>query len=339
MNHKYVTCTGFGGTGSSVISDLLKEFSNVKSCGANFEMSMAFDVGGISDLQHYLVDDFERNKVTEGIYMFKKHLNAISDRYTYFLGKDFYNIVSSYLDNLILVEWNGENEMQYYRYGKYKRWLYYSYLPRLQSRIRYKFMKEDGYEHTGWFKKKLPMQITVPKSVFFDETRKMYKTLLDTFDKENGYEYLCFDQLVPAYNFKRYLNYFPNMKIIVVDRDPRDLYLLNELYWHEAWIPSHKLDIYIKWFEEIRRDIEDEIYHNSDNVLFVHFEDTIYKYDETIPRIMNFLGLTTTSHISPRTYFVPEESKRNTKLWEKVDKRKNEIEEIEKSLKKYCYRY
>ena len=55
MNHKYITCTGFGGTGSSVISDLMKEFDNVKSCGSDFEMSIAFATDGISDLQHYIV--------------------------------------------------------------------------------------------------------------------------------------------------------------------------------------------------------------------------------------------------------------------------------------------
>lgn len=69
--HKIITCTGFGGTGSSAISDLFKEFDNVKSCG-NFEFSLAHEVDGISDLQHAIVDDFHRNKTTEAIYRFQK---------------------------------------------------------------------------------------------------------------------------------------------------------------------------------------------------------------------------------------------------------------------------
>lgn len=45
--HHYITCTGFGGTGSSVISDLMKEFENVKSCGDSYELSLAFQIDGI----------------------------------------------------------------------------------------------------------------------------------------------------------------------------------------------------------------------------------------------------------------------------------------------------
>lgn len=339
MNHKYITCTGFGGTGSSVISDLMQEFDNVKSCGSDFEMSIAFDIGGISDLQHYLVDDFERNKVSEGIFMFKKYIRAITSEYTHYLGEDFCTIMSSYLNNLILFEWSGENRMQHFRYGRYERFLYYSFPFKIQNIIRKYFLNDDSYEHTGWFKKKLPMQVTASPDIFFIETRKMFETILDLLDKEYKYEYLCFDQLIPAYNFKRYLNYFPNMKLIIVDRDPRDLFLLNELYWHEAWIPSQNVALFTKWFKEIRRDLEENIRLNKNNVLYIKLEDAIYKYDETISRILSFVGISKDSHISPLTHFVPEKSKRNTCLWKKSDRKRNEILEIEKELDKFCYKY
>lgn len=44
-----ITCASYGGTGSSAITDLMKEFNNVKSLG-EFEFSIAHDLDGISDL-------------------------------------------------------------------------------------------------------------------------------------------------------------------------------------------------------------------------------------------------------------------------------------------------
>lgn len=339
MSHKYITCTGFGGTGSSVISDLMKEFSNVKSCGSDFEMSLAFDIGGISDLQHYLVDDFERHKITEGIYIFKRYIRIIQKGYCQFLGNDFIEIMDDYLRKIVLMEWNGENHMQHFRYGAFWRWFYYCLLPRTQNKIRKFLLMSDGYEHTAYLKKKLPMQLTVEESVFFEETRKMFSTILNLLDKNNQYEYLCFDQLVPPYNFDRYLKYFTNLKVVVIDRDPRDLYLLNKVYWKEAWIPSENVNNYIKWFLGLRRTLQEDLVANSKNVLFVKFEDTIYKYNDTIDKIIHSLEIDPNNHIEKQKYFNPERSMRNTKLWDRFPQYQKDISEIEKELNIFCYKY
>ena len=38
-------------------------------------------------------------------------------------------------------------------------------------------------------------------------------------------EYLVLDQCVSTTNVKRYLNYIRDLKVIIVDRDPRDVYI------------------------------------------------------------------------------------------------------------------
>ena len=104
--HKIITCTGYGATGSSVITDLLKEFKTVHSLG-DFEFSIAHEVDGISDLQHYIVDDFHRNKVTEGIYRFKKLVRNLNKYYAPFFHDKFLLYADEYVDSLIDVKWNG----------------------------------------------------------------------------------------------------------------------------------------------------------------------------------------------------------------------------------------
>lgn len=339
MNHQYFTCTGFGGTGSSVLSDLLKEFRNVKSCGADFEMTIAFDYGGVSDLQHYLVDDIERNKASEGIWLFKKYIDYARKKYESRFGDSFMRLMNEYINSLIEVEWSGENYMQYFRYSRIQRWMYYYIPKKIQRRLREVFPAKDNYERTDKFKHYLPMQFPVSEEKFIQSTRQMFKTLLDSFDKKDEFEYLCFDQLLPVYNFKRYLNYFPDLKVVVIDRDPRDLYLLNELYWHEGWIPSTDIDLYIKWFAALRRNLKKDIEEAGGKVGLFRFEDFIYKYDETVESLIDFLELDESDHKDVQKFFNPNKSIANTKLWEKSQTRSLQIKQIEESLQSYCYQY
>lgn len=335
--HHYITCTGFGGTGSSVISDLMKEFENVKSCGDSYELSLAFQIDGISDLQHYIVDDFERNKVAEAIYRFRKMTGELSKEYkTVF--PNFEDLISKYLQSLVDVDFMGANVFHPLRYNKFIRFFYYDLPLRVQNKILKLLPRKDSYERTPLLKKYLPIEISMGGNRFFTATKELYADILDSFDKENKYEYLCFDQLVPAYNFCRYEKYFSNIKIILVDRDPRDLYLLNELFWHEAWIPSADIECFIKWYLILRKNKEQDL-KSSDSVLFLQFEDAVYKYSETIPKILDFIGLSEEQHISKKQFFNPEKSKNNTRLWLKFNVRKNEISKIEHELSQYCYPY
>lgn len=332
MEHKFITCTGYGGTGSSIISDLMMEFQNVKSCGSDFEMTLAFDHHGISDLQHYIVDDFERNKVSEGIFEFQRHVKRLSRSYKNKLDIAFEQQMDDYINNIIDVKWMGTSIQQRFRYPRWQRLLLYR-IPDLIQSILFKY--SDGYEHTTKFKRKLPIVMSYGKDKFFESTVLMFKTLLDSFDKDFRYEYLCFDQLVPAYSFSRYSNYFPNIKIIVVDRDPRDLYLLNELYWHEGWIPSENIETYIKWFKLIR---EQRVHEKIPfNVLFVNFEKSIFHYSDFLEDVLSFVGLDKEQHIRPLQFFSPERSRKNVRLWLNSNSKNSEIMRIEKELERYCW--
>ena len=332
MNHKYITCTGYGGTGSSIISDLMKEFKNVKSCGSDFEMTLAFDNDGISDLQHYVVDDFERNKVSEGIYRFQKHIKQISRSYNNKLNVEIEKIFNDYLNSIIDVDWKGTSVQQRFRYSRWQRVILYRIPDIIQSLlIRY----NDDYEHTTKYKWKLPIYISYGEEKFFENTKQMFKKLLDSFDNDFNYEYLCFDQLVPCYNYNRYLKYFPNLKVIEVDRDPRDLFLLNELYWHEGWIPSNDINKYIKWFKLLRVNKTNQTI--PQNVLCINLEESILNYDVFLKKTVNFIGLDLSDHDKPLQYFNPDISRKNIELWKTCNTLKTEVAKIECELSDYCW--
>ena len=157
-------------------------------------------------------------------------------------------------------------------------------------------------------------------------------------DKKNKYQNLIFDQLVPSNNINRYFKYVDNLKVILVDRDPRDLYLLNQIHWKGAsYICDTKnVDEYISWYKALRihRKYEDL---KNENIIVINFEELIYEYENSIIKICNFLNIDLTKHNKKKQYFNPDISIKNTKLWETEHIYKKEILQIENELSEFCY--
>lgn len=64
-------------------------------------------------------------------------------------------------------------------------------------------------------------------------------------------EYLMVDQIVPPTNLNRYLRYFDDIKVCIVDRDPRDILILEKHVWKDGVI-SNDVETFCKWFQYTR---------------------------------------------------------------------------------------
>ena len=73
---KIITCAGYHGTGSSLITDLLKEFSNVKSFG-EYEFRFLQDPNGVGDLEERLINNNSRLNSDRAIYDFKRFIKKL----------------------------------------------------------------------------------------------------------------------------------------------------------------------------------------------------------------------------------------------------------------------
>ena len=65
------------------------------------------------------------------------------------------------------------------------------------------------------------------------------------------------------------------MKIIIVDRDPRDVYLLskNNLRKDAAWIPTSVCD-FVSYYKLLRSNN-----YNDSRIYNLQFEDLVYQYE------------------------------------------------------------
>ncbi len=338
-----ITCASYGGTGSGIITDLLKEVDIIENLD-DYEFDFLFQPDGISDLEHALVDDWNRLKSGIYIYRFKKYIDELSKPnfkiknikswksfYSYagwmtgyenFFNNKFKKTSYEYIDSLIGLNYEG-----FWHYFDYHLSPFSSFI-RMIKRIYFKFFSKDRFDYSKSFK--YPIYISDPEKSFYDETKKYLNKLAEILLKNKNKSILYLDQLVPPYNVNRYLNYFYDCKVIVVDRDPRDVYVEN---YREGWVPED-IDDFIKYFRLLHKYKPDN--ENTERVLRLRMENIIYNYDKVVDDIFNFLNIDKKHHNNKKKYFDPDISVKNIGKWKKW-KNQNDMEKIHSELSEYCY--
>ena len=175
------------------------------------------------------------------------------------------------------------------------------------------------------------MYMSIYPNDFYETTKKYIISLMlsSGFDLEN----ICvLNQPFAANNIIAGMRYFNDSKAIVVDRDPRDIYIFVKEIVSDSgsFIPVNSVEDFVKYYRLLR--IKKEI---QENILYLNFEDLIFKYDLIVKKIENFLEIK--NHQNKERYFRPEVSAANTMLFIKFPKYNRDIQYIEHELPEYLY--
>ena len=329
-----ITTTGYGTTGSSVVTDLLKEFENVTSFG-DYEFRWLFDIHGVRALEIGLFEHNNRQNSDYYIKSFKRYIDYLSKSITtkYYekaFNGNFKKLSYDFVDSLIDVKWNGYWHRDIMDENIIKKYLFYTERIIQKIILRQKDSASKFYKKTMYYAKP-------SREKFLYEVKKYINKLLESMELST--QYLALDQLVPPENTSEFLKYFDNnLKIIIVDRDPRDLYLLERFEYQETWVPYQNIEDYIKWYRLIRKHRQEE-HIDKNKVMFIHFEDFIYDYDNTIDKVLNFCSIDKSKWKNKRKYFNPDISIKNTKKWLVYPQAKKEVGLIEQKLKEFLVEY
>lgn len=333
-----LTCTGFYGTGSSAVTDIYSDCDNVE-CKGDFEVRILHDPYGVSDLEYNLIDNPNRHNTSNAIKKFKWFIDF---RSSFFSGKTYEKYFQG---NFKQISYEFINEIcEFKYYGKWhgdlvERGKFFYFLSRSYNKIFDIFKKilhiNNEVDHNLLSSKELAYAGTFEEEKFLNATKRYTKRLINVLNKE-GKEYVMVDQLVPPTNIKRYSRYVENLKVILVERDPRDLYILEKYYWHGTVIPYNDVKTFCDWYSWTRGQAQKKE-EDTDNILKIQFEDLVYKADIMIPMLLKFSGIDLCHY--KMEHFRPNESKKNTRLWEKYPNEKENINFIEKELKTYLYAY
>ncbi len=336
-----ITTTGYYNTGSSAITHLLSELDGVDNQAGVYEVRLLYDPDCVSDLEYNLIESPHRNNTSNALIRFKEYIDFNSwkltnHHYESLCEGNFRKISYDYINDLVDFKYLGASHIDVYNRGSlfwiinriYKK-IVYSIFGNIPPKYVPGTLMNPQQQYAG----------TCDREKFIRATHQYMEKILSYMNKSNS-EVLMIDQIFPPTNIKRYTEYIPdnyNVKTFIVDRDPRDLYIICKYLQNTRVIPCQTPEIFCDWFLWTRNQSLQQ--PDSDCFMRINFEDLIYRYEETREKVIKFCGLDGLSCSNKLQVFKPNLSINNTQVWRRYQGIEKEVEYISERLKEFCYDY
>lgn len=333
---RIIVSTGYMGSGSSAITDLVSEFKDCQNEYKSYEYILLHCPNGLFDLEDKLLIGNNALRSDEAIRSFEHQMSKLYNKkfwwvgnYEKIIGPKFKDITKKFISNI--QEFNIPS--YWYTHEEVNSKMFFKLLLRKPFKIIFKNRK---------FKKILKYNDGV--KISFIKSDDFYKYSHDYIyevikEVSKGQKNVILDQFLLPFNLFRVDNYFDDkLKVIVVERDPRDVFITNKYIWpaRELTVPfPTEANEFCEFYRKMR---ESEKPCNSSKILRIKFEDLIYNYDKKIKEITKFLNFSSDDHINKKSRFNPELSIKNTQLFRKQEYQE-EIKIIEEKLSKYLYNF
>lgn len=319
---------GFGGTGSSVLTDLLSEYDNIQIYD-KFEFVLPYRIDGLQDLEYHLLKQYA--KFESGDYAIKRFLEQSKCYMTPLInkpcnGKIFYNLSKQFINSIIQIEYKGSDTADLLSGNILKNILAFGSKKVLMPKIIEKLTKKPSYL---WPCRK--MYYSIDPSNFYEEASKYIKNILIAMGADLN-KPICLDQPFEGNNPMQSFKFFDDPYAIVIDRDPRDLYL-DAIYNKSPdgkFYPRTNVKDFVIYYRNMRKNKKD-----TDRVIYLNFESFIYDYDNTVNRIEKFLNLG--KHLRRQEVFDPNKSINNTQMIRLHPDKMEDIKYIENELSDYLF--
>lgn len=333
------TC-GFVGTGTSAVSDYIKEFSSVSALDM-FEFIITHGPDGLEDLDFQLNEHCVKfTSSTVAIERFKSNIYnyLIHQLHSKSMKEKVEIALDKYIQSISQVTWNGYSAIDYALFGTtmYRHPEVNMFGRKAGKKMLQFVYRNKEFDYTGF-----PLytnHFSIKPQDFVEFTKQFIYEIFKAcnVDMEKN---ILLDQPFNAINPYRSFKFFDSPKAIIVDRDPCDLYILAKKYLHPRrvalCVPTDTTDNFITYYEELRKAMYENLRKKSDDILFIQFEDLVYQYNETRKKINEFCALDETDHTMH--FFDPAMSIANTQLIKRFPEEKENYLLIKERLKDYTY--
>ncbi|MDB3976416.1 hypothetical protein N9442_03625 [Gammaproteobacteria bacterium] len=340
---KAVIYTGYAYTGGIVPGLILREFDSfIGPFPKNTEFRLFKERFALCELEDSLIETHDPEIVDLALkdfaWLFKKYARPDS-----FLSKtgfgldkstnnEFSKLTLSYIDSL--TEFKYPMSWHFYDFRT-------KYFPLIFSRVIRRILKTYKYGRQ-------PAHFSFPnRNDFVEKTSAYVEGIMKAFIGESFYDdsnTIMFSKAVSPYSYKRIsqvVSYFDQCKVLIVDRDPRDVYIElsrsgKDRYLFDSEDPMLIAKGFNKFFRSLR--IEQEAIRNHPNVLLINFEDICFRYETCLVKIYEFLAINPSLHSRKGEFFNPLESQDNVGLWRSAKGKEREvINFIESELQEFLY--
>ena len=334
-NKKIIVPTGYMGSGSSAITDIMSEIEQVDVSRGTFEFVFLHCPNGVFDLEDKLLIGNNALRSDEALHNFYNTMKQLYNKKYWWVGNykdnigvEFWDVTQKYIEDLIQFT---SDYFWYYQENvslKMIPHLVFNRIMRIITRGMYKEKKVLAYS---------PIWLSyIESEEFYKLTKRYIYDILELagYDKST----IVLDQLLLPFNLNRIERYFDeDLEVFVVERDPRDMFIINKYFWSKSndvlpyQTDATKFCEYYKKLRNMERNIESTHIHR------IKFEDLIYNYDESIERIFNELSWDRKRHVKKKVFFDPEKSINNTQLFLTKKEYMDECKIIEKELSEFLY--
>ncbi len=161
----------------------------------------------------------------------------------------------------------------------------------------------------------------ISRELFYEAVKIYLHDLLSEGIDRDSFHTIVLNNAFEPFDPTRYIAYFEDAKSIIVERDPRDIFVV-------ANLPSEGFNDQVELYRRIAGAFDVQIFiqrfktyraHTSsiasDRILRLKFEDLVLDYERTVTTIYQFLGITANAHCRKKMYFDPAISSTNVGMW------------------------
>jgi hypothetical protein len=322
-----ILVTGYGNSGVTAVMDLLAECDGVRCPAQEFFLIQHPD--GILALEDALVHSWSEFAPDWAIRRFRTLVHVLARRPTRFrfgldydrlFCPDFGRRALAYADRLGGVRYEGHLMFRRAEMGPAEHFAY------MLSR------RFDIGAGNRWFGRRYDTTFVAEPERFAAETVSLMNDLVSSIAGGRSVVDVALCLGASPYQVGRSARYFDRSATIIVDRDPRDIYLSARA---SSYMPR-EVGAFIRWYKSTRENAS-TVRDGKEVALEVMFEDLVTRYHETAGRILDFLGIARARHTRPKSRLVPEVSAKRIAKWKSCD-RPDDIRRIERELDRYLWR-
>lgn len=334
-NCKLLDLSGFMFSGKAAVSDLISEFEGVSVPNYREEFDLIRIPGGLADLMRA----FESGSLVAIDHALRTYMRLVDSiavpasgwRKLFSFGGNYeerfpgfrrlaYDFIDSTIDDRWDIRWPYETR-------------FLSPLQIFRLKVSARLHREQSWPvvnfHLG------------NRYLFYPAVRSYLARLLCG-DGNNSAQWHVTHNALEPHRPSQFFPLFERIKVIVVDRDVRDIYMTANTYsegfndrvdMYRRIAGAHDTQTFIRRQRAMRRLGREE----HPDILYINFEDLIEDYDNSVERILQFIGLQKTAHLRPQSHFNPEHSQKNMRLWKNADEKQlKAIRTLEKELPELC---
>ena len=322
---------GFSATGSSAVTDYLKEFDENVVLD-DFEFTIAYMPDGLQDLRYHLHEGGMRDiSCKVALKRFEALYSGYACReYQKLSGGKFKDLSKAYLDSLIQLSWIAQpspvlSPMKCRAIRICRKYNILKMIHRIEEKKGHEIEIYPLEKHS----------VSIYPEDFDGKARKYIMSVLDAMGRQKD-KNVVLDQPFSGNNPQLAFPFFENPRAIITERDPRDYYLFIKKFLFgkgRRQLPGDNVKDFVTFY---RKERENMPYKKDDpRILNIYFEDMIYRYDETTKKICDFCGLRHEDR--KRKLFAPELSINNTQVFKRYPEYAEDIKYIEEQLGEYLY--